>query len=212
MAAFVPNWVATDSVMSGQSLATAYAPGSNPALAAGVEPAGMYVQGFDPSLGIGQFIYAQVSNAAGVTAGNVCEMTQTLLTGNLTWGSYTVSFGSGVALMTSVQQWQGTANSGKNLCVALATLTQYQFGWFQVYGNALLTSSGAIVGGTSSAYWQANGVVQAGAVASKQMVSAIATVANSASFGQAVSGVVPALSATQSIYFINAPHAQSAIT
>lgn len=211
MVAFVPTWVATDSVMSGQALMSAYTPGSSPSFAAGLEPSGMYVQGFDPSLGIGQFVYAQASAAAGVTAGNICELTQTLLTGAVTWGTYTFNFGASVQILNSVQQWAGTVNSGKNLCVALTTLAQFQFGWFQVYGASLVTSSGAIAAG-NGAYWQANGVVQAGAVASKQMVSAIALVANSASFGQAVGGVAPLLTATQSVYFVNSPHAQSAIT
>lgn len=211
MTAFVPAWVSTDSTMSAQNLMTAYIPGSLPNYPAGPEPSGMMVQGFDPSLGIGTFLFAQASAAAGVTAGNVCELTQTLLTGTVTWGSYTVSFGASVQLQNSVQQWQGTANSGKNLCVALATLAQYQFGWFQISGAALLTSSGSVAVG-NSAYWNANGVVQAAAVASKQMVAATALVANSANFGQAVQGVVPTLTATQSIYNIQSPHAQSAIT
>lgn len=211
MIAFVPTWVSTDSTMSSQNLMAAYSPGSLPNYLAGPEPSGMLVQGFDPSLGIGTFLFAQVSNAAGVTQGNVCELTQTLLTGNITWGSYSASFGASVQLQNSVQQWQGTANSGKNLCVALQTLSQFQFGWFQVTGAALLTSSGAIAAG-NSASWNANGVIQAAAVASKQMVAATALVANSASFGQAVQGVAPVLGAGQSVYYIQSPHAQSAIT
>ena len=200
MSAFVPNWVGTDSTMSAQNLMAAYTIGSNPALVLGTEPSGEVIQGFDPSLGIGQFIYAQVSNVAGVNAGNVVEITAT-----------TYSSGTSISVVNSVQQWQGTANSGKTLGVALATLTQNQFGWFQIYGAALITSSGAVAAG-NGAYWNANGVIQAGAVNSKQMVSANALVANSASFGQGFQGVTPTLTATQSIWFINTPHAQSAIT
>lgn len=200
MAAFIPNWVASDSIGAAQQLMSAYTVGTIPNYPQGTEPSGMYVQGFDPSLGIGQFIYAQCSNAAGVTAGNVCEITQTLL-----------SSGASVSIVNSVQQWQGTALSGKNLCVALATLTQNQYGWFQVYGAALVTSNGAIAAGNAG-YWQANGVIQAGAVPSKQFVSAVAVVANSAAFGQGFQGVTPTLTATQSVYFISSPHAQAAIT
>lgn len=200
MVNFVAQWVGTDSIMSGQPLTSGYTVGSNPAYPNGVEPSGMYIQGFDPSLGIGQFVYAQVSNAAGVNLGNVCELTQTLFTS-----------GSSISIISSVQQWAGTANSGKTLAVALATLAQNQYGWFQVYGNALMTISGAIAAG-NPAYWQALGVVQAGAVASKQMVSAQAMVAPAASFGQGSQGVTPVIAAGFAVYFINAPHAQSAIT
>jgi hypothetical protein len=200
MTAFVPNWVGTDSVMSAQNLMTPYTQGANPNLALGTEPSGMYVQGFDPSLGIGQFMYAQMSNATGCIAGNVCELTQTLYTSGLS-----------ISLVNSAQQWAGTANSGKNLCVALTALAQNQYGWFQVYGAALVTVSAAAAVG-NSAYWNALGIVQPSAVASKQMVSATCVVATSASFGPSTLGTTPALSAAQAVYFINAPHAQSAIT
>jgi hypothetical protein len=203
--AFVPSWVSTDSTMSAQNLMTPYTVGQNPSFLEGIEPSGMYVQGFDESLGIGQFIYAQASAAAGINAGNVCELTQTLF-----------SSGASISLITSVQQWAGTANSGKTLCVALTTLTQFQFGWFQVYGASLVTTSAAVAVG-AGAWWNALGVVQGTAVASKQMVNAQCVVASSASFGQAVfvtgtGNVTPALTATQAIYNINAPFAQSAIT
>ena len=200
MVNFVAAWVSTDSVMQGQQLTSAYTPNSNPAFPNGVEPSGMYVQGFDPSLGIGQFVYAQMSNAAGCVLGNVCELTST-----------TLASGTSVSVVNSVQQWQGAANSGKTLCVALATLAQNQYGWFQVYGAALVTISGAIAAG-NPAYWNANGVVQAAAVASKQMLSVQALLAPAASFGQGVQGVTPVIAAGFAVYFVNAPHAQSAIT
>lgn len=200
MSAFIPNWVSSDSTMSGQNLMSAYTQGTIPNYPLGTEPSGMQVQGFDPSLGIGQFIYAQMSNATGCVIGNFCELTQTLF-----------SSGASVSIVNSVQQWAGTANSGKTLCVALATLAQNQYGWFQVYGAALVTSSGAIAAG-NGASWNAAGIIQAAAVASKQAISVQAVVANSASFGQGFQGVTPTLTATQSIYFVNAPHAQGAIT
>lgn len=201
MTAYVPQWVSTDSTMAAQNLMSAYTIGTYPNYAQGTEPSGMYVQGADPSLGIGQFVYAQMSNASGCGAGDVCELTATTYSPN----------GTSVSVVMSVQQWAGTANSGKTLCVALAAVAQNQFGWFQVYGAALVHSSGAVAAG-ASAYWNAAGVVQTTAVASKQMVSAQALVANSASFGQVSAGVVPTLTASQSIWFINSPHAQSAIT
>lgn len=205
MTAFVPAWVSTDSTMSSQNLMTPYTVGANPAYTQGIEPSGFYIQGSDTSLGIGEFIYGQMSNATGCNAGNVCEGTQTLYTS-----------GNSIILITSFQQWAGTANSGKALAVSLATLTQNQFGWFQVVGNALVTSSGA---GTISVpvYWQAAGIISVTAVAGKQMLSSTGVVAASANFGAAVfvagTGTVqPALSASQSVININTPHAQGAIT
>jgi hypothetical protein len=203
--AFAPAWVASDSTMSGQQLNSAYTIGANPAFLQGIEPSGMYVQGFDPSLGIGEFVYGQWSNATGCVAGNVCEGTQTLFTN-----------GSSIVLITSFQLWQGTANSGKALGVALATLAQNQFGWFQIQGNALVVTNGTDVVG-SPAYYQANGVVSSTAVASKQMLSSQFVVAASANFGAAVfvvgTGTVqPALSATNAVANVQSPHAQGAIT
>jgi hypothetical protein len=191
--------------MSSQNLMTAYTVGTNPAFVQGVEPSGLYVQGSDPSLGIGEFIYGQMSNATGCVAGNVCEFTQTLY-----------SSGVSISLINSFQQWQGTANSGKALGVALATLAQNQFGWFQVVGNALTASNGAGTVG-SPVYWEANGVISIVVVASKQMLTAVGVLAPSASFGQGVfvTGVgtsTPALTASQVVLNINAPHAQGAIT
>ena len=205
MTAFVPNWVATDSTMSAQNLMSAYTLASNPAYPQGAEPSGLYLQGSDPSLGIGEFIYGQFSNASGCVAGNVCEFTQTLL-----------SSGVSVSLVTSCQLWQGTANSGKALAIALTALAQNQFGWFQIVGNALAVSQGT---GTINVpvYWQANGVISITAVASKQMLSSAGIVAPSASFGQGVyvvgtGTVTPALTSTQVILNVNTPHAQGAIT
>lgn len=200
MVNFVAQWTATDSTMAAQQLTAAYTVGSNPAYVNGAQPSGMTIQGFDATLGFGIFIYAQMSNAAGCVLGNVCELTAT-----------TYAPGASVSIVNSVQQWQGTANSGKTLCVALAALAQNQFGWFQTYGAALVTISGAIAAG-NAAYWNANGVVQATAVASKQMISSQALVAPAANLGPAIGGVPPVVAAGFAVYFVNAPHAQSAIT
>jgi hypothetical protein len=200
MTAFAPTWDSTDPKMTAQNLMATYTLPSSGLQVYGQAPSGMIVEGADPSLGYGEFIYAQVSNATGVNAGDVCELTHTLL-----------SSGSSVAFVNSVQQWAGGANSGKPLCVALAALAQNQFGWFQVYGPALINTSAAVAV-NASAYWNALGVVQSAGVASKQMLQAQCVVASSASFGQGVLGVTPAISATQGIYFINYPFAQGAIT
>jgi len=205
MATYAPQWVAVDSTASSQNLMTPYTIGSNPAYLEGIEPSNQVVQGADPSLGIGTFVYGQMSNAAGCNAGNVCEYTQTLFTN-----------GNSIILISSFQQWAGTANSGKTLAVALAALTQYQFGWFQLYGNAFVTSNGAMTA-NSAVYWQAAGVVSVTGVASKQMLATVSAVASGANFGTAVfvagTGTVqPALAATNAIVTINNPLAQGAIT
>jgi hypothetical protein len=203
--AFAPAWVASDSTMAAQQLQSAYTIGANPAYLQGLEPSGMYVQGEDVSLGIGEFVYGQWSNATGCVQGNVCEGTQTLFAN-----------GNSIILITSFQLWQGTANSGKALGVAMTTLAQNQFGWFQIQGNAFVVTNGTDVVG-SPAYWQANGVISSTAVASKQMLSSQFVVAAAANFGSAVfvagTGTVqPALAATNAVLNIQSPHAQGAIT
>lgn len=205
MANFVPNWVGTDSSMSAQNLMTPYTVGANPALLQGTEPSGMYVQGSDPSLGIGEFLYGQWSNATPAALGSICEGTQTLFTS-----------GVSVSLITSFQLWQGTANSGKPLGVALCVLAQNQFGWFQIVGNALVATNGTSAI-NNPAYWQANGIVSSTPVASKQMLSTVFVLQASQNFGQGVfvpgtGTVTPTLTATQAIASINTPHAQGAIT
>lgn len=201
MANFVPTWVGKDPNIAGMSLMTSATLAQQGAtLVYPVVQSNMYLGAQDPSLGWGLFIYAQVTAAAGVAAGDWCELT-----------GQTLAIGASIINVSGVQKWQGTVNSGKPLCIALAAGVQNAFGWFQVYGAALVNSNGAIAAG-NSASWQANGVIQAAGVASKQALNAMAVVANSTNFGQVVSGAVTSLPATQSIYFINSPFAQGNIT
>ena len=166
---------------------------------------GLEFRGYDYNLGGGAFIYAKSSGT--ITPGTVVELSDTV-----TNGRYDVT----------ATAWQGTAQSGKTLAVAISTLTVNQFGWYQVEGNAVTTVSGAPVSG-NSLYWQANGIVAPTVVASKQVINAV--------FGSAVSAVIGAgtaslvayspstipqqqagtLSATQAIVLLNRPAAQSQI-
>lgn len=197
MTTFVPVWTSNDESMTAIQLMSAFT------LPAGTYPtvqSGMEVEAADDSLGWGKFIFAQASAAAGVAAGDVCEMQ-----------SATLTFGTSVVMALGAQKWQGTTITGKSLAVALVALTQNQWGWFQIFGSALLNSNGAVAA-NDKVYWQANGVVSSTPVAGKQMVNAQAMVANSASFGQVVGGTVQTLSATQAVYYINYPYSQGAIT
>lgn len=149
------------------------------------------VRGYDPVYGAGVFVY--VKGGGTVNAGDVVELSPSLTAGVLT---------------TTAIQWAGTANTGKPLGVALSALTSSLYGWVQVEGTALVNISGAIVVG-NGAYWQAAGVVQGAAVASKQMVNATAATVNNAVVG---SGGGTAIGATKALYYINRPFAQGAIT
>lgn len=160
------------------------------------EPSNLIVDGMEPSLGFGQFVYGQWSNATGCTAGSVCEMTVT-----------TYTSGTSISVISSFQLWQGSANKSLPLAVALTALAQNQFGWFQVFGAALVNASAAAAA-PDPLYWEANGIVSTTVVASKQMLSAQVLVVNSASFGP-LGAVLPS---TQCIAFIDFPVSQGAIT
>jgi hypothetical protein len=153
---------------------------------------GMELRGVDPNLGAGTFVFAKA--AAGVTATQVCELTQAV-----TSGRYDVS----------AQPWAGAANTGKPLAVALTTLTAGQWGWFQVQGLAIATVSGAPAAG-GVAYWQASGAVSPTPVASKAVLNAQFASAVSQTIGSGNSAV--ALSATQALLLLNRPCAQGPIT
>lgn len=150
------------------------------------------VRGYDPALGGGVFIYGRFSGS--ITAGAVCELTPTIASG---------------IVLSSMTAWAGTAITGKPLCVAMATGTVGQWGWFQVEGNAVTTVSGAPAAG-NPVYWQAAGVVSPTVVASKQMVNAQFQTAVSQTIGSGNNAVT--LSSTQAVVLMNRPFAQGAIT
>lgn len=150
------------------------------------------VQGYDPNLGGGTFVYMRFSGT--IAAGTVCEQTPSI---------------SGGVIIQNATAWAGTAVSGRPLCVALSAGTVGQFGWFQVQGNAITTVQGTPAAGNPM-YWQAAGVVSPTGVASKQMVNAVAATAVSQTIGQGSTAIV--LTSTQAIVTMNRPFAQGAIT
>lgn len=151
------------------------------------------VPGYDPNLGGGEFIYLQYS--ATITQG--------------TWVEVTPSISGGVVI-NKATAWAGTANTGRQLAVAVAaTGANTNFGWFQVQGNAISTVQGAPAAG-NPVYWQASGVVSPTAVAGKQALNATFATAVSQTIGQGSTAVT--LSATQAVVSINRPFAQGQIT
>lgn len=150
------------------------------------------VDGYDPNLGGGEFVYAKFSGT--IAAGTVCDFSDAI---------------SGGAIVTSAAAWGGTANSGKPLGVAVSSGVAGQWGWFQVGGLAITTVSGAPAAG-NPAYWQASGVVSPTAVAGKQVLGAQFATGVSQTIGQGNAAV--ALSATQAVVRLQRPVVQSQIT
>lgn len=200
MTNFNPAWRGTDPDLIAQDPMSAYTVGTIPNYPGGTAIFSQEMEGLDPVLGEGQFLYA-IANGS-INQGNVVEFT-----------AAGVSIGGGASVVMALQavQWAGTANSGKALGVALATLTTGQYGWFQVQGFAFVTCSGTPTANTP-VYWQAAGVVSGTGVASKQMLSAVWALPPGASLGNAVQGVVPTLAAGFAIVLINEPESQGAIT
>lgn len=112
------------------------------------------------------------------------------------WCSYTTSDGT-VNTGSSVL-WAGTANLPYPLAVATCASVASRWAFYQVFGAAICAISGTIAAGNGAA-WQAAGVVQAAAVATKNVEGAIALSANA----------VPA--ANQAIYQLSYPGSQTAV-
>lgn len=112
------------------------------------------------------------------------------------WCSYTTS--DGTANTGSSVLWAGTANLPYPLAVATAATVASTWGWYQVYGAAICAISGTIAAGNGAA-WQAAGVVQAAAVATKNVEGAIALSADA----------VPV--AGKAIYQLAYPSSQTAV-
>lgn len=112
------------------------------------------------------------------------------------WVSFSTT--DGTVNTGSTTLWAGTASTSFPLAVATAAIVASSWGWYQIYGAAICAISGTIAAGNSAA-WQAAGVVQAAAVATKNVEGVIALSANA----------VPA--ANQAIYFLSYPSAQTAV-
>ena len=148
---------------------------------------GTLVKGFDPALGIGEFVFGQAVGT--INQFDVVEFASTLAAGQMT---------------TKFTQWLGTANAAHNLAVSLIALTAGQFGWFQVKGHAVVNTNGAVVIGDRG-FWQANGVVSSTLVAGKQVLGMQAVTAN----GAVVTGYVMT---NKAVYHVQRPYAQGNIT
>lgn len=112
------------------------------------------------------------------------------------WVSFTTT--DGTVNTGSTTLWAGTANLSYPLAVATAATVVSTWGWYQIYGAAICAINGTIAAGNAAA-WQAAGVVQAAAVATKNVEGVIALSANS----------VPA--SGQAIYFLDYPSSQTAV-
>ena len=150
------------------------------------------IRGYDAALGGGEFIYAKFSGT--IAANTVCELTPSLASG---------------VVINSATAWAGTANTGKPLAVAVSAGVAGQWGWFQVEGNAIVTSQGTPVAG-NSVYWQAAGVVSPTAVAGKQVLNAQFSTAPSVVIGSGSNAIT--LTSTQAVVMLDRPFAQGAIT
>ncbi len=112
------------------------------------------------------------------------------------WVSYTTS--DGTANTGSTTLWAGTANLPFPLAVATCVSVGSTWAWYQRAGAAICAISGTIAADNGAA-WQAAGVVQAAAVATKNVEGAIALSANA----------VP--SANKAIYLLSYPSSQTAV-
>ncbi len=112
------------------------------------------------------------------------------------WVSFTTS--DGTANTGATVRWAGTANLSYPLALATCASVASTWAWYQVYGAAICNTNGTIAAGNAAA-WQATAVVQAAAVATKNVEGVIAMSANG----------VPATN--QAIYFLSFPSSQTAV-
>lgn len=159
------------------------------------------VVGFDPLLGEASFMFCRVAkNTAAITAGS--------------WVELVLSVVSATPLV-NVVPWAGTATKiGCTLGVIMAdtvlNTTQDQYVYVQVEGLAVARTAGAPVAGSVVA-WNAAGVAQPTAVATKNTVGAEYATAPSVQIGtntgaysnKSTNGFL--LSATQALVFLNSP-------
>lgn len=151
------------------------------------------IRGYDAALGGGTFVYGRYNGT--IALGTVVEMTPTLVAG---------------LLVNSATAWAGTANTGKPLAVAIVAGTVGQWGWFQVQGNAIVTTAGTPAAGNPVYYGASAGAVRPTANAGAQVLSAQYSTANSVTVGAGASAIL--LTSTQAVIYINRPSVQSAIT
>lgn len=155
----------------------------NPSWTGGPFP-GDIVKAYDPVYGTGEFIYLQTASA--ISAGNIC-----------TWSGNTTA---GQAQTFQAAQAPATANLAQPLAVAMAAGAANSWGWFQISGNAVVSTNGTLAAGPGPVYLAGSGQVTSTAAAGKQVVNAV----NVTATGNPSSG--------NAIVSIMRPHAQGAIT
>lgn len=136
-------------------------------------PLGVKIQALDPLHGVGTFIY--LKGVASTVVGIPVE--------------YDVNNGT-------TTLWAGTANSGKPLAIAMSANVLNQFGWYALEGSVPVLVTGAVAIG-DKAFFAAGPTFQTAAVASKQVMGAVASSASAAG---------------SAFYQILYPHCQGAIT
>ena len=145
-------------------------------------PLGSVLEAKDPVYGAGEFIY--LLGVASTVAGSL-----------VTWNgnsSGTPTFQT--ALCPS------TANLAQPVAVAMSANTAGRYGWYQVYGNAVVSTNGTLAAGPAPIYIGSAGNVTSTGAAGKQILSAVNVTATG----------TPA--ANFAVIEINRPHAQGAIT
>jgi hypothetical protein len=140
-------------------------------------------QGYDIGLGSGEFIFLR--GVASLAAGDL------------------VTYAS---LNGSTFRWDGTANTGYPLAVAVAAVPSTEYGWFQISGNAVINCTGTVAAG-DKAFFSATAAIKTAAVNGKQVLNITAATANGATVAN-----YGTLASTQAVYMINRPFVQGQIT
>lgn len=147
-------------------------------------PVGMIVSAVDPVYGAGEFIY--LLGVASTVVGSVV--------------TYNGSTGTPVSPTGQTALAANTANQARPIAVAMSANVAGQYGWYQIYGNAVCATNGTLAAGPAPVYLAGSGQLTSTAAAGTQVLGAI----NVTATGTPVAG--------QAIVEINRPHAQGAIT
>jgi len=145
-------------------------------------PIGMIVSAVDPVYGAGEFIY--LLGVASTVVGSV-----------VTYVGNTTGTPTGQTTLAA-----NTANQARPIAVAMSVNVAGQYGWYQVYGNAVCATNGTLAAGPAPVYLAGSGQLTSTAAAGTQVLGAINVTATG----------TPA--ANQAVVEINRPHAQGAIT
>lgn len=143
---------------------------------------GTRVRATDPVYGDGEFVYLK-----GVASTVVGSM--------VTWGGASSGVPTGQTTLAP-----STANLAQPVAVSMSANVANQFGWYQVYGNAVVATNGTLVAGPGPVYLAGSGQVTSTAAAGKQVLGAV----NLTATGTPSAGLA--------VVEINQPHAQGQIT